>query len=423
MKLRRVVVTGIGTINPLGHNIGQYFENLEKGISGAAPITHFDASKFKTQFACEVKGFDPNEHFDRKEARKYDRFTQFALVAAKEALQDSGLVGPEGNTSGDIDLDQVGAVWASGIGGIETVFNEVMNFAKGDGTPKYNPFFIPKMIADIAAGHISMKYGFRGPNYCTVSACSSSNHAFIDALNLIRWGKADIIVSGGSEAAINPAGIGGFNAMQALSTRNDDPATASRPYDTGRDGFVMGEGAGALILEEYEHAKARGVKIYAEVVGGGMSADAYHLTAPHPDGAGAARAMQEAFKDAGISPEEVDYINTHGTSTPAGDIPELTGIKAVLGDHIYRVNISSTKSMTGHLLGGAAAIEALACIMAIDKGIVPPTINVTERDPQIDPRIDLTLGHAVRREVNCALSNTFGFGGHNSTVIFKKVND
>lgn len=423
MKLRRVVVTGIGTINPLGHNIEQYFENLEKGISGAAPITHFDASKFKTQFACEVKGFDPNEHFDRKEARKYDRFTQFALVAAKEALQDSGLVGPEGNTSGDIDLDQVGAVWASGIGGIETFFNEVMNFAKGDGTPKYNPFFIPKMIADIAAGHISMKYGFRGPNYCTVSACSSSNHAFIDALNLIRWGKADIIVSGGSEAAINPAGIGGFNAMQALSTRNDDPATASRPYDTGRDGFVMGEGAGALILEEYEHAKARGAKIYAEVVGGGMSADAYHLTAPHPDGAGAARAMHEAFKDAGISPEEVDYINTHGTSTPAGDILELTGIKAVLGDHIYRVNISSTKSMTGHLLGGAAAIEALACIMAIDKGIVPPTINVTERDPQIDPRIDLTLGHAVRREVNCALSNTFGFGGHNSTVIFKKVND
>lgn len=423
MKLRRVAVTGIGTINPLGNNIEEYFRNLEKGVSGAAPITHFDASKFKTQFACEVKGFDPNEHFDRKEARKYDRFTQFALVAAKEALLDSGLIDPEENASGDLDLDQVGVVWASGIGGIETFFNEVMNFAKGDGTPKYNPFFIPKMIADIAAGHISMKYGFRGPNYCTVSACSSSNHAFIDALNLIRWGKADIIVSGGSEAAINPAGIGGFNSMQALSTRNDDPATASRPYDTGRDGFVMGEGAGALILEEYEHAKARGAKIYAEVVGGGMSADAYHLTAPHPDGAGAARAMNEAFKDAGIAAEEVDYINTHGTSTPAGDIPELTGIKTVLGDHIYRVNISSTKSMTGHLLGGAAAIEALACIMAIDKGIVPPTINVTERDPQIDPRIDLTLGTAVKREVNCALSNTFGFGGHNSTVIFKKVND
>lgn len=421
MKLRRVVITGIGTINPLGNNIAQYFENLEKGISGAAPITHFDASKFKTQFACEVKGFDPNEHFDRKEARKYDRFTQFALVAAKEAVQDARLVDSENKTIDGIDLDQVGVVWASGIGGIETFFNEVTNFANGDGTPKYNPFFIPKMIADIAAGHISMKYGFRGPNYCTVSACSSSNHAFIDALNLIRWGKADIIVSGGSEAAVNQAGIGGFNAMQALSTRNDDPATASRPYDTGRDGFVMGEGAGALVLEEYEHAKARGAKIYAEVVGGGMSADAYHLTAPHPDGAGAARAMNEALKDAGITANEVDYVNTHGTSTPAGDIPELLGIQTVLGDHIYDVNISSTKSMTGHLLGGAAAIEALACVMAIDKGIVPPTINVTERDPQIDERINLTLGTAQKREVNCALSNTFGFGGHNSTVIFKKV--
>ncbi|MCC8061969.1 MAG: beta-ketoacyl-ACP synthase II [Rikenellaceae bacterium] len=421
MKLRRVVVTGIGTINPLGDNIEQYFENLEKGVSGAAPITHFDASKFKTQFACEVKGFDPNEHFDRKEARKYDRFTQFALVAARQAVQDAKLVDAEDKTIDTIDKDQVGVVWASGIGGIETFFNEVKNFALGDGTPKYNPFFIPKMIADIAAGHISMKYGFRGPNYCTVSACSSSNHAFIDALNLIRWGKADIIVSGGSEAVINPAGIGGFNAMQALSTRNDDPATASRPYDTGRDGFVMGEGAGALVLEEYEHAKARGAKIYAEVVGGGMSADAYHLTAPDPNGAGAARAMKEALRDADLTPEAVDYVNTHGTSTPAGDIPELTGIQSVFGDHIYKVNISSTKSMTGHLLGGAAAIEALACIMAIDKGIVPPTINVSERDPQIDERINLTLGTAQRREINCALSNTFGFGGHNSTVIFKKV--
>lgn len=422
MKLRRVVVTGIGTINPLGNNIEQYFENLEKGVSGAAPVTHFDASKFKTQFACEVKGFDPNEHFDRKEARKYDRFTQFALVAARQAVQDAKLVDAEDKTIDTIDKDQVGVIWASGIGGIETFFNEVKNFALGDGTPKYNPFFIPKMIADIAAGHISMKYGFRGPNYCTVSACSSSNHAFIDALNLIRWGKADIIVSGGSEAAINPAGIGGFNAMQALSTRNDDPATASRPYDTGRDGFVMGEGAGALVLEEYEHAKARGAKIYAEVVGGGMSADAYHLTAPDPNGAGAARAMKEALRDADLEPEAVDYVNTHGTSTPVGDVPELTGIQSVFGDHIYQVNISSTKSMTGHLLGGAAAIEALACIMAIDKGIVPPTINVTERDPQIDERINLTLGTAQRREINCALSNTFGFGGHNSTVIFKKVN-
>lgn len=421
MKLRRVVVTGIGTINPLGNNIAQYFENLEKGVNGIAPITLFDASKFKTQFAAEVKNFDPNEHFDRKEARKYDRFTQFALVAAKQAVQDAKLVDAENKTIDTIDKDQIGVVWASGIGGIETFFNEVKNFALGDGTPKYNPFFIPKMIADIAAGHISMKYGFRGPNYCTVSACSSSNHALIDALNLIRWGKADIIVSGGSEAAINPAGIGGFNALQALSTRNDDPATASRPYDTGRDGFVMGEGAGALVLEEYEHAKARGAKIYAEVAGGGMSADAYHLTAPDPNGAGAARAMKEAFRDADLTPEAVDYVNTHGTSTPAGDIPELTGIQSVFGDHIYKVNISSTKSMTGHLLGGAAAIEALACIMAIDKGIVPPTINVSERDPQIDERINLTLGTALRREINCALSNTFGFGGHNSTVIFKKV--
>ena len=421
MKLRKVVVTGLGTINPIGNNIAEYFENLEKGVSGAAPITHFDASKFKTQFACEVKGFDPNQHFDRKEARKYDRYTQFALVAAKEAVQDAGLVDAEGKVIESIDQNQVGVVWASGIGGIETFFNEVSNYVKGDGTPKYNPFFIPKMIADMAAGQISMKYGFRGPNYCTVSACSSSNHAFIDALNLIRLGKADIIVSGGSEAAINPAGVGGFNAMQALSTRNDDPATASRPYDVGRDGFVIGEGAGALVLEEYEHAKARGAKIYAEVVGGGMSADAYHLTAPDPNGAGAARAMNEALKDAGIRPEDIDYINTHGTSTPAGDLPELTGIQSVFGDHIYNVNISSTKSMTGHLLGGAAAVEALACIMAIDKGIVPPTINVTERDPHIDERINLTLGTAQKRDINCALSNTFGFGGHNSTVIFKKV--
>ena len=421
MKLRKVVVTGLGTINPIGNNIAEYFENLEKGVSGAAPITHFDASKFKTQFACEVKGFDPNQHFDRKEARKYDRYTQFALVATKEAVQDAGLVDAEGKVIESIDQNQVGVVWASGIGGIETFFNEVSNYVKGDGTPKYNPFFIPKMIADMAAGQISMKYGFRGPNYCTVSACSSANHAFIDALNLIRLGKADIIVSGGSEAAINPAGVGGFNAMQALSTRNDDPATASRPYDVGRDGFVIGEGAGALVLEEYEHAKARGAKIYAEVVGGGMSADAYHLTAPDPNGAGAARAMNEALKDAGIRPEDIDYINTHGTSTPAGDLPELTGIQSVFGDHIYNVNISSTKSMTGHLLGGAAAVEALACIMAIDKGIVPPTINVTERDPHIDERINLTLGTAQKRDINCALSNTFGFGGHNSTVIFKKV--
>ncbi|MDE6499385.1 MAG: beta-ketoacyl-ACP synthase II, partial [Rikenella sp.] len=358
MTVRRVVVTGLGTVNPIGNNIQEYFQNLENGVGGAATITLFDASKFKTQFACEVKGFDPNQHFDRKEARKYDRFTQFALVAAKEAVQDAGLVDGENKTVDSVDKDRVGVVWASGIGGIGTFFDEVVYYAKGDGTPKYNPFFIPKMIADIAAGHISMKYGFRGPNYCTVSACSSSNHAFIDALNLIRWGKADVIVSGGSEAAINPAGIGGFNAMQALSTRNDDPATASRPYDTGRDGFVMGEGAGALVREEYEHAKARGAKIYAEVIGGGMSADAYHLTAPDPEGAGAVLAMREALKDAGITAQEIDYINTHGTSTPAGDLPEMKGIVSVLGDHVYDVNISSTKSMTGHLLGGAAARAA-----------------------------------------------------------------
>lgn len=415
MKLRRVVVTGIGTINPLGNNIEQYFDNLEKGVSGAASITHFDASKFKTQFACEVKGFDPNEHFDRKEARKYDRFTQFALVAAHEAVQGSGLDLEKTN------LDRVGVVWASGIGGIETFYNEVKAFVLGDGTPRYNPFFIPKMIADIAAGHISMRYGFRGPNYCTVSACASSNHALIDAMNLIRFNKADIIVAGGSEAPINQASMGGFNAMQALSTRNDSPETASRPFDTGRDGFVMGEGAGALILEDYEHAVARGAKIYAEIAGGGMSADAYHLTSPHPDGAGACLAMTHAFEDAGIEPTEVDYVNTHGTSTPAGDIPELIGIQTAFGDHAYKMNISSTKSMTGHLLGAAAAIEALAGIMAITRGIIPPTINNFERDPRIDERLNLTLNTAQKRDVKCVLSNTFGFGGHNSSVIFKKV--
>lgn len=415
MESRRVVVTGIGTINPLGNNIEEYFQNLENGVSGAARITHFDPSKFKTQFACEVKNFNPTDFFDRKEVRKYDRFTHFALVAVEQAMKDSGL------DLEKTDLDRAGVVWGSGIGGIGTFYDEVMNYASGDGTPRYNPFFIPKMIADIAAGHISMKYGFRGPNYCTVSACSSANHALIDSLNLIRWGKADLIISGGSEASINPAGIGGFNAMQALSTRNDDPATASRPFDTGRDGFVMGEGGGALILEEYEHAVARGAKIYAELVGGGMSADAYHLTAPHPEGKGAALAMSEAIKDAGISATDIDYVNTHGTSTPAGDIPELMGIKSVLGEHIYQVNISSTKSMTGHLLGAAGAIEALAAIMSIVKGVIPPTINNFERDPNIDPKINLTLNKAQKREVRYVLSNTFGFGGHNSSVIFKKI--
>lgn len=417
MTPRRVVVTGIGTINPIGNNIQEYFENLQNGVSGSAPITHFDASKFKTQFACEVKGFDPNEHFDRKEARKLDRFSQLALVSTAEAVKDSGL------DLEQIDLDRAGVIWGSGIGGIETFYTEVRGFAQGDGTPKFNPFFIPKMIADIAAGQISMKYGFKGPNYCTVSACASSNHALIDAMNLIRYGKADIMVSGGSEAAVNEAGMGGFNALQALSTRNDDPKTASRPFDVNRDGFVLGEGAGALLLEEYEHAKARGAKIYAEVAGGGMSADAYHLTAPLPDGSGAARAMREAIKDAGIKPEDIDYVNTHGTSTPAGDIPELLGIASVLGDHVYKVNLSATKSMTGHLLGAAGAVEALAGIMAIQTGIVPPTINNFERDPEIDPKLNLTLNKAQKREggVNCVISNTFGFGGHNSSVILKKI--
>lgn len=415
MKLRRVVVTGLGTINPLGNNIAEYFAALENGISGAAPITHFDASKFKTQFACEIKNFDSTNYFDRKEVKKYDPFTQYALIAAEEAMKDSAL------DVDSIDLDEAGVIWASGIGGIETFYNEVKNFVEGDGTPRYSPFFIPKMISDIAAGHISMKYGFRGPNYCTVSACASSNHAFIDALNLIRWGKADIIIAGGSEAAINPAGMGGFNAMQALSTRNDSPATASRPFDAGRDGFVMGEGAGALILEEYEHAKARGAKIYAELAGGGMSADAYHLTAPHPEGAGAARSMLNALKDAGINSFDIDYINTHGTSTPVGDPAELKAIVKAFGDHAFEMNISSTKSMTGHLLGAAAAVEGLAAIMAITKGIIPPTINNETLDPAIDARFNLTLNTAQHREVNYALSNTFGFGGHNSSVIFKKI--
>ncbi|CDN32115.1 3-oxoacyl-[acyl-carrier-protein] synthase, KASII [Mucinivorans hirudinis] len=413
--MRRVVVTGLGTINPLGNNIAEYFAALENGVSGAAPITHFDASKFKTQFACEVKDYDANKYFDRKEVKKYDRFAQFAMVASEQAIADSGL------DLEKIDLDQAGVIWASGIGGIETFYQEVDNFAKGDGTPRFSPFFIPKMISDIAAGHISMKYGFRGPNYCTVSACASSNHALIDSLNLIRWGKADIIIAGGSEAAINPAGIGGFNAMQALSTRNDSPSTASRPFDAGRDGFVMGEGAGAFVLEEYEHAKARGAKIYAELAGGGMSADAYHLTAPHPEGLGAANSMLNAIKDAGVNSFDIDYINTHGTSTPLGDLAELNAIVKAFGDHAYAMSISATKSMTGHLLGAAAAVEGLAAIMAINKGIIPPTINNEVIDPAIDTRFDLTLNKAKRREVNYALSNTFGFGGHNSTVIFKKV--
>lgn len=414
-QFKRVVVTGIGTINPIGNNIQEYFTALENGVSGAAPITHFDASKFKTQFACEVKGFDPLQHFERKESRKYDRFSHFALVAAAQAMTDAAFDFEK------LDLDRAGVIWASGIGGLETITQEIEGFVKGDGTPRFNPFFIPKMISDIAAGHISIKYGFRGPNYCTVSACASSNHALIDAMNWIRLGKADVIISGGSEAAITQAGVGGFNAMQALSTRNDSPTTASRPFDAERDGFVIGEGAGALVLEEYEHAKARGAKIYAEVVGGGMSADAYHITSPHPNGMGACRSMMNALEDAGIKPSAIDYVNTHGTSTPAGDIPELTGVMTAFGEHAYKMNISSTKSMTGHLLGAAAAIEALACIMAITKGIIPPTINNFELDKSIDYKLNLTLNKAQKRNVEYALSNTFGFGGHNSSVIFKKI--
>ncbi|MEG0601882.1 MAG: beta-ketoacyl-ACP synthase II [Mucinivorans sp.] len=412
--MRRVVVTGIGTINPLGNNVEEYFAALEQGVSGAGPITHFDASKFKTQFACEVKGFDPNEHFDRKEARKLDRYAQFALVAAKQAMNDSAL------NLETIDHDRAGVIWASGIGGLETITHEIEEWAKGDGTPRFNPFFIPKMISDIGAGHISMAYDFRGPNFATVSACASSNHAMIDAMNYIRWNKADIMITGGSEAAINPAGVGGFNAMQALSTRNDDPKTASRPFDADRDGFVMGEGAGALVLEELEHAKKRGAHIYVELVGGGMSADAYHITSPHPNGMGASKAMKNALDDAQIKTTDIDYVNLHGTSTPAGDLPELTGLMTTFGPHAYKMNISSTKSMTGHLLGAAAAVEALACIMAITKGIIPPTINNFELDKSIDYKLNLTLGKAQKRNVTYALSNTFGFGGHNATVILKK---
>ena len=415
MTQRRVVVTGIGTINPLGNNIAEYFTNLEKGVSGAAPITHFDAEKFKTKFACEVKNYDPAQHFDRKEVRKYDLFTQYALIAATQAVEDSAL------DLEKIDLEQAGVIWSSGIGGLKSFFDECLGYAEGGMTPRFSPFFIPRMIADIAAGFISMKYGFMGPNYCTVSACASSNHGLIDAFNYIRWGKAPVMVAGGSEAAVNEPSVGGFNSMQALSTRNDDPQHASRPFDKDRDGFVIGEGAGALILEEYEHAKARGAKIYCEIVGGGCSADAYHFTAPHPEGKGAKKAMRDAIAEAGITPDQIDYVNVHGTSTPAGDRPELKAVAEVLGEHVYDANISSTKSMTGHLLGAAGAIEALACIFAINHGTIPPTINCENLDPEIDPRLNLTLNKAQKREVRCAMSNTFGFGGHNSTIILRKI--
>ena len=415
MKPRRVVITGLGALTPLGNTLPAYWEGLLSGTSGAAPITHFDSSKFKTQFACEIKDFDPLNFMDRKEARKCDRFAQYALVTTDEAITDAGLDFEKE------DRDRIGVIWGAGIGGLETFQNEVLNFAKGEGSPRFNPFFIPKMISDIAPGLISIKHGLRGPNFATVSACASSSNAMIDSLNYIRMGIADIIVSGGSEAAVTIAGIGGFNAMHALSTRNEDPKTASRPFDRDRDGFVLGEGAGALILEEYEHAKARGAKIYAELAGGGLSADAHHMTAPHPEGIGAKKVMINCLRDAGLNPEDVDTINMHGTSTPLGDVAETNAVKAVFGDHAYKININSTKSMTGHLLGAAGAIEAIACIMAIKNSIVPPTINHQTVDEQFDPKINFTFGESQRRNVNVALSNTFGFGGHNACLIFKKI--
>lgn len=415
MEIKRVVVTGLGALTPIGNNIDEFWNGLANGVSGAAPITHFDATKFKTRFACELKNFDITQFFDRKEARKMDRFTQYAMVATDEAIVDSNL------DLEKIDKDRVGVIWGAGIGGLETFQNEVLSYAEGDGTPRFNPFFIPKMIADIAPGQISIRYGFRGPNFATVSACASSSNAIIDALNYIRLGHADVMVSGGSEATITIAGIGGFNALQALSTRNDDPATASRPFDKDRDGFVSGEGAGALILEEYEHAKARGAKIYAELAGGGLSADAYHITAPHPEGLGAINVMRNCLKDAGLKLEDVDAINMHGTSTPLGDIAETKAILEVFGEHAYTININSTKSMTGHLLGAAGAVEAIASILAIKHGIVPPTINHFTDDDQIDSKLNFTFNKAQKRDVKVAMSNTFGFGGHNACVLFKKL--
>lgn len=416
MELKRVVVTGLGALTPIGNTVTEYWENLLKGTSGAAPIKQFDASKFKTQFACEVKNFNVEDFIDRKEARKLDQFSQYAMVSATEAMVDSGLMDANPN------LDRIGVIWGSGIGGLKTFQDEAQNFFAGDGTPKFNPFFIPKMISDIASGHISIKYGLRGPNYVTVSACASSTNAIIDAFNLIRLGKADAIVTGGSEAAVNEMGMGGFNALKALSTRNDSPETASRPFDLDRDGFVLGEGAGALILEEYNHAIKRGAKIYAEIAGGGMSGDAYHMTAPHPEGIGARNVMIAALEDAEMNPSEVDYVNVHGTSTPLGDIAETKAILQVFGEHAYNINISSTKSMTGHLLGAAGAIEAIACILSVKNDIVPPTINHFTDDPELDNKLNFTFNKAQKRTVNVALSNTFGFGGHNTSVIVKKFN-
>lgn len=414
MKLRRVVVTGLGAITPLGNNVSEYWNNLINGVSGAARITRFDPSKFKTQFACEVKGFNPEDYFDRKEVKRLDLYAQFGVAASDQAFRDSGI------DKEKINLDRAGVIWGSGIGGLDTFLTECGNFAKGDGTPRFNPFFIPKMIADIASGHISIRFGFRGPNFTTVSACASSTNALIDAFTYIRLGKADIMISGGSEAAVNEAGVGGFNAMHALSERNDSPTTASRPFDVDRDGFVLGEGAGAIILEEYEHAMRRGAKIYAEIVGGGMSADAHHITAPHPEGLGALNVMKNALEDAGMDSTAIDYINVHGTSTPLGDIAESKAILGVFKEHAYKLNISSTKSMTGHLLGAAGAIESIACILAVQNDIIPPTINHFTDDPEIDSRLNFTFAKAQQKTVRAALSNTFGFGGHNASVIFKK---
>ncbi len=414
MELKRVVVTGLGTINSLGHNLEETWESMINGVSGAATITNFDASKFKTQFACEVKNYDPLKYFKKPVSRKMDLFTQFAVIAADEAVADANFDFEK------INLDRAGVIWASGVGGLQTFRDEMVEYANNDLVPRFNPFFIPKMIADIAAGHISIKYNFRGPNYATVSACASSSHALIDAYNLIRLGKADIFVSGGSEHAINEAGVGGFNAMRAISTRNDDPKTGSRPFDKDRDGFVMGDGGVALVLEEYEHAVKRGAKIYAEFAGGGMTADAHHITAPHPEGRGAMMVMRSAIDDAELKPEDIDYVNLHGTSTGLGDIAETKAVIKVFGEHAYKLSINSTKSMTGHMLGATGAMEALASVMAIKEGIIPPTINHFELEPKIDDKLDFTFNKAKKREVKAALSNTFGFGGHNASLVFKK---
>ncbi len=417
MQTKRIVVTGIGALTPIGNSLDAYWDSLINGVSGADMITQFDASKFKTRFACEIKGFDATEFMDRKEARKLDRFAQIALVASDQAVADAGI------TENNVDHDRVGVIFASGIGGLNTFSEEVTNYVKGDGTPRFNPFFIPKMILDIAAGQISMKHGFRGPNFAVVSACASSTNAMVTAMDNLKLGKADIIITGGAESVIGAAGIGGFNAMKAMSERNDDPKTASRPYDKDRDGFIMGEASGVLVLEELEHAKKRGAKIYCEVVGGGATADAYHLTAPHPDGLGAKNVMIAALRDANMQPSDIDYINTHGTSTPLGDIAETKAITSVFGEHAYSLNISSTKSMTGHCLGAAGVIEAIACIQSVIHDIVPPTINHFTDDPELDSRLNFTFNRAQKRTVNAALSNTFGFGGHNACVIVKKYKD